>query len=131
MDKEATGQTVEAQAAEPTSKPALIESVAGKTVLAGELLDQLLYRADGIPLFAEELTKAVLESGSGLNPGMLARDHGENTRPLITVPATCIGALSERLDRYPAAKKLAQVGSVVGREFSYALLKSITEKTYR
>ena len=108
---------------------ALIESVAGKTVLAGELLDQLLYRADGIPLFAEELTKAVLESGSGLNPGMLDRDHGENTRPLITVPATLHGALSERLDRYPAAKKLAQVGSVVGREFSYALLKSITEKT--
>jgi tetratricopeptide (TPR) repeat protein len=106
----------------------LINNVAGDIVLAGELLDQLLYRADGIPLFAEELTKAVLESGGNHPPNVPDRGHGENSRPLITVPATLVGALLERLDRYPAAKKLAQVGAVVGREFSYDILKSIIEK---
>jgi class 3 adenylate cyclase/tetratricopeptide (TPR) repeat protein len=82
----------------------LAEAIAGSTELPAEVLGRILARTDGVPLFVEELTKAVLERESG------------------TVPVTLHDSLMARLDRVPAAKVVAQQASVIGREFSYDML---------
>ena len=79
--------------------------------LTPEVLDALVARADGIPLFAEELTQAVLETGSDAAG--------------TAIPVTLQDSLLARLDRLSSAKKVAQVASVLGRDFSYALLRAL------
>jgi class 3 adenylate cyclase/predicted ATPase len=91
----------------------LIRQVAGPE-LTPEVFRQLVSRSDGIPLFVEELTKSVIESthsASGLAEA---------------VPATLQEALTARLDRLSPVKEIAQLGAVLGREFSYALLRAVT-----
>jgi class 3 adenylate cyclase/tetratricopeptide (TPR) repeat protein len=85
----------------------LAEAIAGSTELTAEVFSQIIVRTDGVPLFIEELTRAVLERESG------------------TVPATLHDSLMARLDRVPAAKAVAQQASVIGREFTYDMLAGI------
>jgi class 3 adenylate cyclase/tetratricopeptide (TPR) repeat protein len=95
---------------------------AGKT-LPASLLEQILTRTDGVPLFVEELTKSVLESGELTEAG----DHYEygGSARAVTIPATLRDSLMARLDRFVPVKEIAQIGAVIGREFSYELIAAV------
>ena len=95
----------------------------GKT-LPSEVVEQIVARTDGVPLFVEELTKMVLESG-------LLQEQEERyalTGPLppLAIPATLHDSLMARLDRLATVKTLAQLGATLGREFSYDLLQAVS-----
>ena len=83
-------------------------------------------RTDGIPLFVEEMTKAVLEAES---EGEGRRTAGVVPSPALAVPASLHASLMARLDRLGPAKEVAQIGSAIGREFSHALLASVARKS--
>ena len=101
------------------------QRIAGnKRRLPAEIVDEIVERTDGVPLFVEELTKAVVEADE--------REYGAKLvlsripAAALAVPATLHASLMARLDRLgPAAKELAQVGAAIGREFSYELLAAI------
>jgi class 3 adenylate cyclase/tetratricopeptide (TPR) repeat protein len=102
---------------------ALIERVTGGKHLPDEVREQILARTDGVPLFVEELTKTVLETG-------LLRDQGSEyvlDRPLppLAIPTTLHASLMARLDRHAPVREVAQIGAVVGREFFYELLGAL------
>ena len=107
----------------PRQTTDMVKHVAGKT-LPGEVLEQVVTKTDGVPLFVEELTKMVLESGLLRE----SEDHYELTGPLppLAIPATLHDSLMERLDRLAAIKEVAQLGATLGREFSYELLQSVS-----
>jgi class 3 adenylate cyclase/predicted ATPase len=94
----------------------LAAQVVKSRILSSPLLDRIVMQSDGVPLFIEELTRAVLE----------ASELGTASATLA-VPDTLQASLMARLDRLPAAKKVAQIGSVIGREFPYALVEAIAE----
>jgi class 3 adenylate cyclase/tetratricopeptide (TPR) repeat protein len=101
----------------------LVERVTGAKALPPEVLEQILARTEGVPLFTEELTKAVLESG-------LLRDAGDHyvldgPLPGLAIPATLHDSLMARLDRLGPAKKVAQIGACIGREFDHELLAAV------
>ena len=98
---------------------------AGKA-LPPEILRQIATRADGVPLFVEELTKAVLESGSVQDCG----DHFILDKPLLAgaIPVTLNDALMARLDRSPGVKEIAQTASAIGREFSYEMIRAVSDQ---
>jgi predicted ATPase/class 3 adenylate cyclase len=103
----------------------LVDRIAGKA-LPAEILEQIVARTDGVPLFVEELTRTVLESG-------LLRDAGERYElagplPPLAIPATLHDSLMARLDRLAPVKEVAQSAAVIGREFSYGLLAAVTER---
>jgi predicted ATPase len=103
---------------------ALIQHIAGAKLLQQEVVAEIVDRTDGVPLFAEELTKAVLEGSDG---GKLML--GQTPRAPTVVPATLQISLMARLDRLGArAKEVAQIGSVIGREFSYEVLAGVTSQ---
>jgi hypothetical protein len=89
----------------------LVRRTAARARIDNALIEQLVARSDGVPLFAEELTKAVME----LDPGLAG-----------SVPLTLQDSLAARLDRLGNAREIAQVASVIGRQFSYALLAAIS-----
>jgi class 3 adenylate cyclase len=95
----------------------------GKT-LPPEVVEQVVAKTDGVPLFVEELTKMVLESGM-LQEG---EERYELTGPLppLAIPTTLHDSLMARLDRLAAVKALAQLGATLGREFSYELLQAVS-----
>jgi len=102
---------------------ALVEQVTGGKALPNEVLQQILARTDGVPLFLEELTKSVLEGG------VLREENGHYslTGPLSphAVPATLHSSLGARLDRIVHETQLAQMCAAIGREFSYELLRAV------
>src|SRR5260221_270196 len=102
---------------------ALIERVTAGKTLPDEVMDQILARTDGVPLFVEELTKTVLETG------LLQErdDHYVLNRPLpsMAIPTTLHASLMARLDRLAPVREVAQIGAVVGREFSHELLSTV------
>jgi class 3 adenylate cyclase/predicted ATPase len=98
---------------------ALIERVAGPRPLAETIRQDIVERADGIPLFVEEMTKAVLEAEG---EGAAARAIAAVPSPSLAVPASLHASLMARLDRLGPAKAIAQIGAAIGREFSHALL---------
>jgi predicted ATPase len=105
---------------------AMVEKVAGEKALPSELLQQIVAKTDGVPLFVEELTKTVLESDRYVG--------ARHAAPLqaLGIPATLQDALMARLDRLGPAKEIAQLGATLGREFSYELLHAVSrlnEKT--
>jgi class 3 adenylate cyclase len=103
---------------------ALVEHVAGEVSLTREIVDEIVERADGVPLFVEELTKAVLESCSGCN--RVAAVLTTNPLPNLAIPPTLQASLLARLDRLgPIAKEVAQIGAVIGREFSNTLIRQV------
>jgi class 3 adenylate cyclase/predicted ATPase len=104
----------------------LVERVAGKAGLARETVDEIVERADGVPLFVEELTKAVLESSH--RDDRVATVLAASPPPNLAIPATLHASLIARLDRLgPAAKEVAQTGAVIGREFSYELIRPMMQ----
>lgn len=102
----------------------LIERVARDKTLPAEVTQQVIKRTDGVPLFVEELTKMVLESGWLRE----AENHYELTRPLppLAIPATLHDSLLARLDRLATTKEVVQLGAVLGREFSYDVLQAVS-----
>jgi predicted ATPase/class 3 adenylate cyclase len=105
---------------------ALVERLAGNAGLAQETIAEIVERADGVPLFVEELTKAVLESDERDN--RVAAVLGASPSPARAIPATLYASLLARLDRLgAAAKRVAQVGASIGREFAYELLAIVAQ----
>src|SRR5262249_48107041 len=86
-------------------RTALVQQIASGKALPNQVLDQIAERTDGVPLFVEELTKSVLESG--------ARSVG--------IPTTLYDSLMARLDRLSSVRRVAQIGAAIGREFTYQL----------
>ena len=105
---------------------AVIDRVAGRKQLAANIRQDIVERADGIPLFVEEMTKAVLEAEG---EGAAARMIASAPSPALAVPASLHASLMARLDRLGPAKGVAQIGAAIGREFSHALLASIAGET--
>jgi DNA-binding winged helix-turn-helix (wHTH) protein/tetratricopeptide (TPR) repeat protein len=110
-----------------------LNAVEGRALIAGitrgkslppDVVDRLVVRTDGVPLFVEELTKTVLESGLLRE----AEDRYELAAPLpaLAIPSTLHASLLARLDRLEAARNVAQIGAVIGREFSYALISTVS-----
>ena len=103
----------------------LIDSVTADKVLPESIRQDIIERTDGIPLFVEEMTEAVLEARG--------EQAGERTvsaipSPSVAVPASLHASLMARLDRLGSAKDVAQIGAVIGREFSHALLEAVARK---
>jgi class 3 adenylate cyclase/predicted ATPase len=103
---------------------ALIDRVVGNKRLSANIRQDIIERTDGIPLFVEEMTKAVLEAGSEGAEHVAAMVPS----PALAVPASLQASLMARLDRLGPAKEVAQIGSVIGREFSHALLATVVRK---
>jgi class 3 adenylate cyclase/predicted ATPase len=91
--------------------------VATRLLLPEMLLDRIVAQSDGIPLFIEELTKAVLEAAPKV----------ASAAPAVAVPATLQASLLARLDRIPEGRQVAQIGSVIGRDFSRKLLAAVAD----
>jgi predicted ATPase len=102
----------------------MMEHVAGGRRLPTEVVGEIVAKTDGIPLFVEELTKAVLEAGILVEDAAGYRLDG--ALPRLAIPATLQDSLVARLDRLAPVKEIAQVGAAIGREFSYALLQAVT-----
>ena len=104
---------------------AMIDRVVGNKHIPANIRRDIIERTDGIPLFVEEMTKAVLEAES--------EDEAQRTAaavpsPALAVPASLHASLMARLDRLGSAKEVAQIGAAIGREFSYALLAAVVRK---
>src|SRR5207249_8279084 len=102
----------------------LVQHLAGGKALPTEVLQQIVRKTDGVPLFVEELTKMVLES-------TLLRQvngHYELSGPLppFAIPATLQDSLMARLDRLSEVREVVQLGAVLGREFAYEVLRILT-----
>ena len=104
---------------------AMIDRVVGNKLIPANIRQDIVERTDGIPLFVEEITKAVLEAES-----QSAAEHAVAAvpSPALAVPASLHASLMARLDRLGAAKEVAQIGSAIGREFSHALLAAVVRK---
>lgn len=102
---------------------ALVQRVVGSAELPSDVVAEIIERTDGVPLFVEELTKAVLEGGNAR--AVLSRAAAT----ALNVPATLHASLMARLDRLGSTvKEVAQVGAVLGREFSYELLAAVAQR---
>jgi TolB-like protein/predicted ATPase/class 3 adenylate cyclase/Flp pilus assembly protein TadD len=102
----------------------LIAQIAGSKTLPDEVVSHIADRTDGVPLFVEELTKSVLESG-------LLREESDRyvlSRALqpLAIPATLQASLMARLDRLVSVRHMAQIGATIGRQFSYALVRAVS-----
>jgi predicted ATPase len=101
----------------------MVERVTGGKRLPAEVLQQVVAKTDGVPLFVEELTRMVLESD-------LLRDQGDRYElsgalPPLAIPSALQDSLMARLDRLATVKEVAQVGAALGRSFHYELLRAI------
>ena len=105
---------------------ALIDGVTGNTPLPANIRDGIIQRTDGIPLFVEEMTKAVMEAGEAKT---LEQTVAAIPASSVAVPASLHASLMARLDRLGPAKDVAQIGAVIGREFSHALLAAVAPNT--
>ncbi len=105
---------------------ALVAEVAGKDVLPNEIIEDIVERTDGVPLFLEELTKAVMEAREQETAEIAILSRTARHRS-FAVPATLHASLMARLDRIGDAKEIAQIGAAIGREFSYELLSAVAE----
>jgi class 3 adenylate cyclase/predicted ATPase len=101
----------------------LVEEITAGKALPDEVVSQIVDHTDGVPLFIEELTKSVLESG-------LLREESDRyvldrALPPFAIPTSLHDSLMARLDRLASVRYLAQIGAAIGREFSYALLRTV------
>ncbi len=102
----------------------LVAQIAGSKTLPGEVVFAIAERTDGVPLFVEELTKSVLESG-------LLREENDRyvldrALPPLAIPTTLHGSLMARLDRLVSVRHVAQIGAAIGRQFSYPVLHAVS-----
>jgi predicted ATPase len=103
----------------------MIDRVVGNKQLPANIRQDIIERTDGIPLFVEEMTKAVLEAESEADA---QRTAAAVPSPVLAVPASLQASLMARLDRLGPAKEVAQIGAALGREFSHALLAAVVRK---
>jgi len=103
----------------------IIDRIIGNKPLPADIRKDIIERTDGIPLFVEEMTKAVLEAGGELEAMQTA---AAVPSPALAVPASLHASLMARLDRLGPAKEVAQIGAAIGREFSHALLAAVVRK---
>ena len=104
---------------------ALVAQIAGGKALPDDVTKQIIDRTDGVPLFVEELTKSVLESG-------LLREEADRyvldgALPPFAIPTSLHNSLMARLDRLASVRQVAQIGAGIGREFSYGLLRAVSD----
>jgi class 3 adenylate cyclase/predicted ATPase len=104
-----------------SDRTTLVEKIAGSKPLPFEVVNQIAERTDGVPLFVEELTKNVLESG-------VLREEADRyvldrKMPLLAIPMTLQDSLMERIDRLGTVRLVTQIGAAIGREFSHGLLR--------
>jgi tetratricopeptide (TPR) repeat protein len=104
---------------------AMIDGVIGNKLLLASIRQDIIERTDGIPLFIEEMTKAVLEADS---EDAALRTAAAIPPPILAVPASLQASLMARLDRLGPAKEIAQTAAAIGREFSHALLAAVVRK---
>ena len=105
---------------------AMIDGLVGNQGLPADLRQDIIERTDGIPLFVEEMTKALLEAGAESAARLTA---AAVPSAALAVPASLHASLMARLDRLGPAKEVAQVGAAIGREFSHALLVAVVGKS--
>ena len=101
---------------------AMIDGLVGNKLLPANIRQDIVERTDGIPLFVEEMTKALLEAGGESTATQMA---AAVPSPALAVPASLHASLMARLDRLGPAKEVAQIGAAIGREFSHALLAAV------
>ena len=105
----------------------MIERVTFGKTLRKEVTDQIIDHTDGIPLFVEELTKTVLESG------LLREQNGryvlDGPLPPLAIPMTLQASLMARLDRLAPVRDVAQIAAAIGRRFSYELISAVASMT--
>jgi class 3 adenylate cyclase len=104
---------------------AMIDRVIGNKMLPANIRQDIIERTDGVPLFVEEITKAVLEAK---DDEAAERTVAAVPSPSIAVPPSLHASLMARLDRLGAAKEVAQIGAAIGREFTHALLAAVARK---
>jgi class 3 adenylate cyclase len=104
---------------------AMIDGVVGNKMIPASIRQDIIERTDGVPLFVEEMTKAVLEAGSEGAAEWIIANTGST---VLAVPASLQGSLMARLDRLGSAREVAQIGAAIGREFSHALLSAVVSK---
>jgi len=105
----------------------LVQKLAGNAALTPDIVAEIVERTDGVPLFVEELTKAVLESAA--QGDRVSAVLATTSLAAQSVPATLHASLIARLDRIgPTAKEIAQIGAVLGREFSYELIEPVAQR---
>ena len=107
----------------PRQRAQMISGVIGGKPLPKEITDQIIEHTDGIPLFIEELTKAVIESGVVADAG----DHYQITGPLtpLAIPTSLHASLLARLDRLAPVREVAQIAAALGRSFSHELISAV------
>jgi predicted ATPase len=101
----------------------MIAHMTGRTALPKEIADQIVDRTDGVPLFIEELTKSVVESGLPTELGDRRAESGPVAA--LAIPTSLQASLLARLDRLAAAREVAQIGAALGRSFSHELISSV------
>ena len=104
---------------------AMIDRIADNEPMPANIRQEIIERSDGIPLFVEEMAKVVLEAESR---GAAERAATAIPSPAFAVPATLHASLMARLDRLGSAKEVAQIGAVIGREFSHPLIAAVARK---
>ena len=101
----------------------MASEVAGRSSLPADIMQQIVVKTDGVPLFVEELVKMVMESG------MLEEQRGQyelsSPLPPLAIPSTLRDSLMARLDRLSAVKEVVQLAATLGREFSYELIRAV------
>jgi class 3 adenylate cyclase/tetratricopeptide (TPR) repeat protein len=109
----------------PRQRAKMIAHVTGGKQLPKEIVDQIIGRTDGVPLFVEELTKAVIESGVLADAG----DHFTVIGPVapLAIPTSLHASLLARLDRLAPVREVAQIGAALGRSFSHELISAVAE----
>ncbi len=107
----------------PRQRAEMIAGVTGGKALPEEIADQIIDRTDGVPLFVEELTKAVVESGILTDAG----DHYTAVGPVtpLAIPASLQASLLARLDRLAPVREVAQIGAALGRQFTHELIGAV------
>jgi len=105
-------------------RTSLVAQIAGNKTLPDEVLARIVERTDGVPLFVEELTKSVLESG------LLREEDGhcvlDGPLPPLAIPTSLHASLMARLDRLASVRRAAQIGAAFGRWFRYTLLRAVS-----
>ncbi len=109
----------------PRQGESMITEIAGDVKLPVEVLHQIVIKTDGVPLFVEELTKMVVESG--LFPHDQGQEEPSGRLSPLSIPATLHDSLMARLDRLARGREVAQLAATIGREFSYELIETVSQ----
>ena len=107
---------------------AIVADLVGSKQVPADVVAEIIERTDGVPLFVEEMTKAVLDAGS---EGEARRTAAAVPSSVLAVPSSLHATLMARLDRLGSAKEMAQIGAAIGREFSHALLAAVAMRNER